>query len=520
MAAVAQRAGSDVDVVDAPKVRVRFAPSPTGVLHVGGLRTALFNWLFAQSEGGELVLRVEDTDQARSTAESEEAILESLKWSGITWDEGPDIGGSSGPYRQSERIAAGIYQQWLDTLLATGKAYRCFLTSEELEAMREEAEQKGQAFIIHSPWARASEQDIQEKLDMGAPFVYRFRVPEGERLVVNDLVLGEVSWSSDDLGGDFVIVRADGTPMYNFGVVVDDATMGITHVFRAQEHLMNTPRQVLIYQALGLEQPAFGHMPLILAADRSKLSKRHGAVAVSDYQKKGYLPSGMINYLAQLGWNDGTKQEIYQIEELVEAFSMERMSKVAAIFDKDKFKWVNGHHIRLLDDMTASLLIGKELVEGGVLREENEKTDDFVVKAALLLKGRIRVLGTAALELKSILAYDIHSVLKDERFSEIVEDGSLRETARCIVRAYERGHLDDLGREAGGVKELADRISEERGGIKKKKLMTSLRLCLTAGTAGPDMDLLFDLLRSVDDNVICDAPPLSRRIEMLKAAFG
>merc|ERR1719491_711861 len=200
------------------------------------------------------------------------------------------------------------------------------------------------------------------------PFVFRFRMPEDEQIVVDDLVLGEVIWNTNDLGGDFIIVRADGTPMYNFGVVVDDATMGITHVFRAQEHLMNTPKQILIYEALGFDVPTFGHMPLILAPDRSKLSKRHGAVSVGDYQKDGYLPSGMINYLAQLGWNDGTKKEIYSVEELVEAFSMDRMSKVAAIFDKDKFKWVNGHHIRLLDDDTVCTKIGEELVKGGVLR--------------------------------------------------------------------------------------------------------------------------------------------------------
>merc|ERR1712232_1404989 len=198
-------------------------------------------------------------------------------------------------------------------------------------------------------WKIASEEQIQEMLDKGAPFVYRFRVPYEKEITLHDSILGEVTWQSDDLGGDFVIVRQNGTPMYNFGVVVDDALMGITHVFRAQEHLMNTPRQVLIYEALGMNAPSFGHMPLILAPDRSKLSKRHGAVSVGDYQSEGYLPSAMLNYLAQLGWSDGTNNEIYSLDELVGAFKMERMSKVAAIFDQDKLKWVNGHHIRMLD---------------------------------------------------------------------------------------------------------------------------------------------------------------------------
>jgi len=516
----------DMDLLEAPQVegtssqqgrpRVRFAPSPTGVLHVGGARTALFNWLFAKSQGGEMILRVEDTDMARSTADSEAAILEGLKWCGITWEEGPDVGGSCGPYRQSERIDAGIYKEQLDKLIASGKAYRCFLTPEELDAMRAEAERNEQAFVVDSPWARASEAQVQEMLDKGVPYVYRFRVPQDREMIVNDLVLGEVEWNSDDLGGDFVIVRNTGVPMYNFGVVVDDAQMGITHVFRAQEHLMNTPRQILIYEALGLPVPTFGHMPLILAPDRSKLSKRHGAVSVSDYQRKGYLASGMVNYLSQLGWNDGTNKEIYGIDELVEAFRMDRMSKVAAIFDKDKFKWVNGHHIRLLSDEQAVEKIGGVLVNEGLVKEAS---GEFVRQASLLLRDRISVLTEAGDELRSIMEYKLDEMFVSDDFKKWVEDGSIKETATCILQAKADGDLDNIDQDPDVFKKLSKRISKERGGVKKKALLAPLRLCLTASDHGPDMAIFFKMMNQADENVLCEVVSLDQRLQLLAEKF-
>jgi len=497
-------------------VRVRFAPSPTGVLHVGGARTALFNWLYAKSQGGQMILRVEDTDEARSTADSEAAILEGLKWCGITWDEGPDCGGNCGPYRQSERIQAGIYQEQLDKMVAKGDAYKCFLTPQELDAMRAEAERNEQAFIVQSPWTNAKKDEIQAMMDKGVPHVYRFRVPFDREIVVDDLVLGEVTWNSDDLGGDFVIVRQSGTPMYNFGVVVDDAQMAISHVFRAQEHLMNTPRQVLIYESLGFEAPKFGHMPLILAPDRSKLSKRHGAVSVGEYKSRGFLPAGMVNYLAQLGWNDGTKQEIYSIDELIGAFKFERMSKVAAIFDADKFKWVNGHHVRLLSEEQAVDLVGSQLKKSDMVKEAS---GEFVRRASVLLKERISTLVEASEELKSMMAFDLEAMLKSEVAQPYFEDGSLKETARLIVDAKARGDLESLGTDPEAMKRLAQSISEARGGVKKKALLVPLRLCLTSSTSGPDMSLFFELLRYVDDNVAMPTVSLNERVEMLKAKF-
>lgn len=467
-----------------------------------------------------MILRVEDTDVARSTKESEAAILEGLKWCGITWDEGPDIGGDHGPYRQSERIEAGIYKEQLEKMIANGNAYRCFLSPEELDEMRAEAERNDQAFVVQSPWANASEEEVQAMIDQGKPYVYRFRVPFDREIVVDDLVLGEVIWNSDDLGGDFVIVRQNGMPMYNFGVVVDDAFMGITHVLRAQEHLMNTPRQILMYEALGLKVPTFAHMPLILAPDRTKLSKRHGAVSVGEYQNRGYLASGMVNYLAQLGWNDGTKQEIYTIEELLDAFKMNRMSKVAAIFDTDKFKWVNGHHVRRLSDEEASCealaMIGSQLKEHGIVKEVS---GEFVAKASQLLRERISTLTEAVEELKSMMHFDLEEMLKTDVAQPYIEDGSIKETAKLLLDAQAEGQFDAIGSDPKAMQHVAKQIGKARGGVKKKALLVPLRLCLTSQAAGPDMNLFFEMLKEVDDNVLCECVSLEKRLEMLKEKF-
>ncbi|CAJ1433863.1 unnamed protein product [Effrenium voratum] len=459
-----------------------------------------------------MVLRVEDTDVARSTKESEDAILEGLKWCGITWDEGPDVGGNHGPYRQSERIEAGIYKEQLEKLIAGGHAYRCFLSPEELDEMRAEAERNDQAFVLQSPWANASEEEVQAMIDQGKPYVYRFRVPFDREIVIDDLVLGEVIWNSDDLGGDFVIVRQNGMPMYNFGVVVDDASMHITHVLRAQEHLMNTPRQFLMYEALGLKVPTFAHMPLILAPDRTKLSKRHGAVSVGEYQKRGYLPSGMVNYLAQLGWNDGTKQEIYTLEELMSAFRMNRMSKVAAIFDADKFKWVNGHHVRRLTDDEALSLIGNELKDHGLVKEVS---GPFVQKASQLLRDRISTLTEAVQELEAMLHFDLEGMKSSDVAKPYIEDGSLLETAKLLLKFKDEGDFDAVGTDPKAIQKVAKKMSEARGGVKKKALLVPLRLCLTSAASGPDMNIFFEMIKEADDNVLCKSVSLEERLDLL-----
>ena len=316
-------------------VRVRFAPSPTGNLHVGGARTALYNYLYAQQKkaeetGSAFVLRVEDTDKARSTKESEDAVLRDLTWLGLDWDEGP--------LRQSER--GDLYQRRAKELLEKNLAYKCFCTDDEITEMKEKAAAEGLPPVYSGKWASATEAEVQAMVDAGEPYAVRFRVPQDELVTIHDAIRGQVTWNTNTLG-DFIILRSDGTPVYNFCVAVDDADMRITEVVRAEEHLPNTLRQVLIYNALGLSAPKFAHCSLILAPDRSKLSKRHGATSVGEFKEEGYLSEALVNYLALLGWNDGTEQEFFSKDELVSKFSLERINPSAAVFDKKKLNFFN-----------------------------------------------------------------------------------------------------------------------------------------------------------------------------------
>ena len=322
-------------------VRVRFAPSPTGWLHVGGARTALFNWLYARQHGGAFVVRIEDTDVQRSSGESEQGVLDDLRWLGLDWDEGPDIGGPFGPYRQSERLA--LYRAAADRLLASGAAYPCFCTDEELEARRKAALAAG-----HPPHYDGRCRDLTEakraaRRAEGRPESVRFRVPAGDQ-VLRDEVRGEVRFP-DGMVGDFVLLRSNGLPTYNFAAVVDDAAMKFTHVIRAEEHLSNTPRQLMLYQALGEQPPAFAHVPLILNRDRSKMSKREGeaAVAVGDWRRAGFVSDALIAYLALLGFHPGDDREILTRAELLEAFTLDRVGSAGSVFDADKLRCVNAH---------------------------------------------------------------------------------------------------------------------------------------------------------------------------------
>ena len=320
-------------------VRVRFAPSPTGHLHVGGARTAIFNWLFARHHNGRFIVRVEDTDVARSTRQSEQMVLDDLRWLGMPWDEGPDIGGPDAPYRQSERV--GHYSKVALELLSRGVAYRCYCTEEELEEKRKQAEKEN----------RPPHYDLKcwynRREDNDSPFAIRFHVPEDGDVTINDLIRGEVTWKHESLG-DFILVRSDGLPTYNFSVVVDDHEMEITHVIRAEEHLTNTHRQVLIYRALGWTVPEFAHVSLILGQDRTKLSKRHGATSVLAYADEGFLPEAMFNYLTLLGWSTPDGREIFSRQYAIEHFSLDRVNSAPAVFDQQKLEWLNGQTIHAM----------------------------------------------------------------------------------------------------------------------------------------------------------------------------
>lgn len=461
-------------------VRVRFAPSPTGNLHVGGARTALFNYLFARSKGGKFVLRIEDTDLERSTRESEEAVLQDLTWLGLDWDEGPGVGGNYGPYRQSERNI--LYKQYADRLLKSGHVYRCFCSNEELEQMKEIAKLKQLPPVYAGKWAYATDEEVEEELAKGTPYTYRFRVPKEGNLKICDLIRGEVSWNLDTLG-DFVIMRSNGQPVYNFCVTVDDATMAISHVIRAEEHLPNTLRQALIYKALGFQMPYFAHVSLILAPDRSKLSKRHGATSVGQYREMGYLPQGMVNYLALLGWGDGTENEFFTLEKLVEKFSIERVNKSGAIFDSTKLRWVNGQHLRSLPSEELTKLIGERWKGNGIL---NEAEGLFVEDAVQLLKDGIDLITDADIALANLLSYPLDATLASPEGKPVLQDG-LAEVASRLLAAYDSGEL--FGALEEGSDGLKTWVKSFGKSLKRKgkSLFMPLRVLLTGKLHGPEM---------------------------------
>ena len=337
------------DILEQPP-RLRFAPSPTGSLHVGGARTALYNYLLSKkgqiddpASNAGFVLRVEDTDLERSTKESEISVLEDLQWLGLQWDEGPETitveSRNYGPYRQSER--SEIYSIIAEYLIEKNLAYRCFCSKEELEEMKAKQEEAGIPPRYDGTWRDASHELIQQKLNDGVKYTVRFKVPSNTRVVIDDAVRGIVSWDAEQTVGDFILLRSSGVPVYNFCVAVDDAMMGITTVIRAEEHLTNTLRQCLVLDAVGVPRPKYAHSSLILGQDKQKLSKRHGATSCTQFQKDGFLPVAMINYLALLGWNDGTGNEIYTKDDLIECFEIDRLVPSPAVFDMDKLKWIN-----------------------------------------------------------------------------------------------------------------------------------------------------------------------------------
>src|SRR4051794_18724490 len=325
-------------------MRLRFAPSPTGQLHVGNARTALFNWLLARGQRGDetgtFILRIEDTDAERSTRASEDGIARALRWLGLDWDEGPDAGGSHGPYRQSERLP--LYQSYAQELLAANLAYYCFCSTEQLEAERQAAVAAGQPVQYSGRCRNLPNDEVSTRIAGGEQAAIRFRVPEGTDIVFTDLVRGEVRFQNEIIG-DPVIVRADGTPAYNFAVVVDDALMEVTHVIRGEDHLSNTPRQILLYEALGFAPPTFAHLALVMGPDHSPLSKRHGATSIAEFRSKGYLPEALLNYLALIGWSprghDDHGAELLPASELAKRFALEDVGHSAGVFDEEKLAW-------------------------------------------------------------------------------------------------------------------------------------------------------------------------------------
>ena len=464
-------------------VRVRFAPSPTGYLHIGGARTALFNWLFAHKMGGKLILRIEDTDTERLKEDSVSQILTSLKWLGINWDEGPEVGGDCGPYYQSERL--DIYKKYADKLLEEGKAYYCFCSAADLEAQREKQRAAKQPFRYARTCRDLSAEEVQARIAAGEPYSVRVKIPVEGTITVHDLIHGDVTFNMDQFD-DFVIVKSNGMPTYNFAVVVDDHLMGMTHVLRAEEHLSNTPKQLLIYEALGWEPPKFGHMPMILAPDRSKLSKRHGATSVEEFRSQGYLAEAIVNYLTLLGWGPGDERELFTLQETVELFELEQMSKKAAIYDTKKLTWMNGQYLSELP--LEKILPEAKLffIKDGLVTEEwfNDAANEaYFEKLVDVVRVRVKTLQEVAdastYFFKELEGYDEKGVSKHFKPENIAI------LEQCIAAIKADDIYDLASTEAAYNKIAAD------NGLALGKVIHPTRLALTGRTVSPGM---FDVM--------------------------
>lgn len=465
--------------------RLRFAPSPTGPLHIGGARSALFNYLLAKKHQGTFIVRVEDTDLERSSKESEENIKNSLKWLGMDWDEGIDVGGDYGPYRQMERL--DIYQAAIDKLLAEGKAYYCFCSEEELAAEKEAQQAKGETPKYSGKCRDLTPEQRQELLDQGMKPVIRFRVPEHEQVVINDLVRGEVTFDTDGIG-DFIIVKSDGIPVYNFAVVLDDVTMKVSHVIRGEEHLSNTPRQAVIYDALGYERPQFAHISLILGRDDegklTKMSKRHGSTSVVAYQEMGFLPEAIVNFLALLGWAPEGEEELFTLEELTEQFSLERVSKSPAVFDMEKLKWINGMYIR-----KAS---AERLLEYGLpyLKKagyvDAEPTVEQMIWAMMTIDALKNYISCFS-ELPAIIdQYRGKVIYRDEIVDEIKANKEIIVTVMTAMKEK----LEKVNTiNSDTYQQILKEIRKETG-YKGRNLFHSIRVAKTGEDHGPDLDKL------------------------------
>lgn len=381
-------------------VRVRFAPSPTGKLHIGGARTAIDNWAFARANGGKFILRIEDTDPTRSTEENTQIILRALRWLGLDWDEGPEVGGPYGPYKQTDRL--DTYAAALEKLKAEGKVYPCFCTKEELDAKRAAAEANGGSYTGYDRTCRSIDPaEAQRRIDAGEPHVWRLKVPENHAPIeFDDAVYGHMSFPADVMD-DMILVRSDGTPTYNFAVVCDDTNMRITHVIRGDDHLSNTPRQILIYEALGYPVPTFAHLSMILGADGKKLSKRHGATSVEEYRDQGILPDALVNFLALLGWSLDGETTIIPRDVLCREFSLERITRKDAVFDEKKLDWMNGHYIQAMGAPAWVKASEPWLIEAGATAEDIAARPEWYERIYPLVSERLSRLN----EIPTKLAY-------------------------------------------------------------------------------------------------------------------
>ena len=440
-------------------IRVRFAPSPTGYLHIGGVRTALFNWLFARHNGGKFILRIEDTDRERSTEESIEQIIEGMKWVGFDWDEGP--------YRQTERQT--IYLEHVERLLKDGKAYRCYCTPEELEERRKVALSKGEK-PKYDGRCRELKNPLPDK-----PYAVRFKTPHEGKTIFNDILRGEVVFDNSELD-DLIILRSDKTPTYNFCVVIDDATMNITHVIRGDDHLANTPRQIQLYKGLGYPIPQFAHLSMILGSDKARLSKRHGATSILAYRDMGYLPEAMVNYLVRLGWSHGD-QEIFNRAELIKYFSFENINKSAAVFNPEKLLWVNSHYIKTENPLRLAKELKPLLIAEKLITDASSVKDEEIAKVIPLLQERSKTLVEMA---KGMEFYFINDIKYDEKAKEKLFTPSIKPVLEKLIEMIEK--TADFSHTS--IEGIFNKLVEESK-LKLGNIAQPVRLVLTGKTVSP-----------------------------------
>jgi glutamyl-tRNA synthetase len=466
-------------------VRTRFAPSPTGMLHFGNANTALFNWLVGRRYGGKVILRIEDTDVERSTDNFEKQIIDDLKWLGIDWDEGPEKGGDYGPYNQMRRT--DIYKEYLSKLLEAGNAYRCYCSQEEIKQEHEIA-LKEKRSPHYSGKCRTLTPDDWKRLDSeGKTYTIRFRTSKGEKIIVDDLIHGPIAFMSDELD-DFIIIRSNGVPIFLLTNAIDDALMKISHVVRGEDHISNTPKQILINRALGLGVPAYLHTSMILGPDRTKLSKRHGAVSVYQFREQGYLPESLVNYLAFLGWNPKDDREYFSLEELTKEFSIEAMGKAPSVFDEKRLKYLNNHWMMQVDRGRVVDLCMRFIVEKGWIAENETDTErDYVRRIVEILRERLGIISDfetyADYFFVDVTAYAEKGAKK--YFRQEGASGYLR-----LIRS-ELEKMESFIVES--IEKMMHRLNEEKG-LGAKQLIHPTRLALTGKTEGPSLFELMEVL--------------------------
>lgn len=468
------------------QVRVRYAPSPTGNLHIGNARTALFNYLYAKHFNGTMVIRIEDTDEKRNVEGGEQSQLKYLRWLGIEWDEGVDVGGAYGPYRQMERL--DIYQKYADELLARGLAYKCYMTEDELEAEREEQRARGEVPKYSGAHRHLTAEDIARFEKEGRKPSIRLRVPDDKTYTFHDIVRGPITFESSDFG-DWVIVKKNGTPTYNFAAAIDDHLMNISHVLRGEEHISNTPKQMMIYEAFGWTPPKFGHMTLILNEDRKKLSKRdeHIIQFIEQYDHLGYLPEALFNFITLLGWSPGGEEEIFDREKLIDIFDPDRLSISPAVFDPKKLQWMNNQYIKAADLETVIEITLPHLIDAGRVPENmDDDTRKWAEKLIALYKDQLsygaEIVELTELFFKTDISYDeeIMDVLRGEQVIEVLQ-----------VFTDKLIHLDEFNKDTIKAElKATQKETKQRG----KKLFMPIRAAVTGETHGPELPFAIELL--------------------------